>query len=355
MKLTSTFLVLAVCLWGAVSCKPTPPNVSPTAADSVRVVTTFASANALSVKNSPASITGLAFDPSGNLYATDYAHRLIRKITPAGLVSTFAGTGEEGYSNGPAASAQFGNLVSMACDKAGNLYVGEAYGNACIRKITPDGIVSAFAGKPYSVLRLPFIPSTSADGPDTSARFITPITMGFDSFDNLFVSDVGSVNYYASDAIRKITPDGYVRTIAGYVSGLAYQGRVLADTPPPVRFTNLAVNQANNVVAVDRLNRLVYQITPTGEMSLFLNTRFFTTPQALLFDPVGNLLVAEQTKIWQVNPSKQVITLTGSDQRGFLNDSLKTARFTSISALAFDKQGTLYIADQGSIRRVRFK
>ena len=354
MKATFTILLLAACLWVAASCKPASPDANLIVADSVRVVTTFVSANALSVKSSPATITALAFDPSGNLYVTDYAHRLVRRVTPAGLVSTFAGTGEEGYRNGPAASAQFGNLVSMACDKAGNMYVGEGFNNTCIRRITPDGIVSTFAGKPFSLKKLPFTPDTSPDGRDTTARFIAPVALGFDSSDNLFVSDVGSINRYSSDAIRKITPDGYVRAIAGHASGLAYQGQVSADIPQPWRFTSLAVNQADDAVAVDRGNRLLYQITPTGDVSLFLNTRSFTTPQALLFDPAGNLLVAELTRIWRISPGKQLVTLTGSDQRGFVNDSLRTARFSYISALALDKQGTLYIADQGSIRRIRF-
>jgi DNA-binding beta-propeller fold protein YncE len=92
--------------------------------------------------NSPA---GLAFDKAGNLYVADGDNHRIRKISPKGEVTTFTGSGEEGYADGTGIEAQFYAPAGLAFDKAGNLYVTD-YGNHRIRKISPKGEVSTLAG-----------------------------------------------------------------------------------------------------------------------------------------------------------------------------------------------------------------
>ena len=356
MGTARSYLVVGLSFLAVIACKQAAHEVAaPAATDSVRVVGTFVSAKALMVGSRPADIVALAVDPAGNVYAADRANNLIRKISPSGDVSTYAGSGGAGYKNGVAASAQFNGLASLAIDKAGNLYAGEGFDNTCIRKISPDGSVSTFAGKPFDIRVLPFNPETSPDGPDTSARFIVPAALAFDSDNNLFVSDIGSVNRYSSNAVRKITPDGYVRTIAGYTSPLAYQGRVINNAPLPYRFQSLAVNKANILSGIDYSNRLVYQIAANGDMSVLVNTRSLYLPDIILYDWADNLLVSNGFTIWQIAPGGLANVLTGDDQRGFVNDSLKRARFGYISALAVDAKRTLYIADRGNqcIRRVR--
>lgn len=331
------------------ACKKTDPVAVP---DAIGVVSTVVSFTA---NGKSTNINALTVDSMGNLYAADYTNSLIRKITPLGEVSIFAGTNERGYRDGITNSAQFNGLSSLAFDRTGNLYVGEQFENTCIRKISPNGRVSTFAGQPWGSRSITFDPSTSPDGPDTSARFIGVQALAFDAANNLFVSDAGSINRYLGNAIRKITPNGYVRTIAGYVSGLPAQGQLIGDTPFPYQFLGLAIDKANNIIAVDNGHELLYQITPTGDMSLFLQSKIMNHPHSLVYDGSDNLLVANGQKIMQISSTRAIKVLTGSDQAGFINDSLRLARFSYISAITVDQKNTLYIADQGNncIRKVR--
>lgn len=356
MKRIAIYSIIGLTLWGASACKQTTPDrITPTATDPIGVVGTFVSAKTLQFNGMQASISALAVDSANNLYAADNTHHVILKIDPTGKLSTFAGAGKSGYQDGPVTQALFNTITSLAFDKTGNLYVAEGFENTCIRKITPAGVVSTFAGQPILRRPLPFNPSTTPDGQDTSARFIVPIALSFDSANNLMVADVGSLNRYSSDAIRRITPNGYVSTIAGSASPLPYKGGVIDNSPTPFRFISLATSRTGKLVGLDSGNQSIYQINPTGDMQMLFNRNQFSRPTLLLYDNVDNLLVASYTKIWLVTPTRSVSALAGAETSGFVNDSLAVARFGSISAMAIDKKNTLYIADEGNtcIRRVR--
>ena len=140
---------------------------------------------------------GITIDAAGNLYVTDVC--TVRKITPAGDVTTLAGdAGVNGTSNGKGAAASFKQLYGIARDAAGNLFVTDG---CTIRKITPAGEVTTFAGKADV--------QGSADGIGAAARFGGLGGITIDPRGNLYVGDVGN------DTIRKITPAGQVTTIAG--------------------------------------------------------------------------------------------------------------------------------------------
>lgn len=147
------------------------------------------------------TLRNVAVDPAGNVFVTDMGNHTIRKITPAGLVSTFAGTtGVIGSSDGRSAAASFNSPDGIAADSAGNLYVADTY-NHTIRKVTPDGMVSTLAGKAGpSYFRV--------DGQGSAARFRYPGALAVDSADNVFVLDTGNF------ALRKVTPSGVVTTLA---------------------------------------------------------------------------------------------------------------------------------------------
>ncbi|MBW3544152.1 MAG: IPT/TIG domain-containing protein [Bacteroidetes bacterium] len=147
--------------------------------------------------------TAIAIDAAGNLYVTEYTGHRIRKITPAGEVSTVAGSGVEGFADGAAAEAQFSKPSGIAVDAAGNLYVGDKH-NHRIRKITPDGQVSTLAGSGTEGF---------ADGLGEAAQFNNPAGLTIDGDGNLYLADTDN------ERVRKVTPDGEVSTVAG--SGIA--------------------------------------------------------------------------------------------------------------------------------------
>jgi len=145
---------------------------------------------------------GLAIDLAGNLYTTDGLR--VRKITPAGVVTTLAGTGVAGNVDGPAATAQFGGLEGIAVDGAGNVYVDDTFYKT-IRKITPAGVVSTIAGTAGT--------AGFADGQGAAASFYGPQAMSVDANGDIFVAD----NQYTATsvvfAIRMISKTGLVSTL----------------------------------------------------------------------------------------------------------------------------------------------
>ncbi|HEY5994268.1 MAG TPA: NHL repeat-containing protein [Gallionellaceae bacterium] len=144
---------------------------------------------------------GIAIDNAGNVYVADSFNHTIRRITPAGVVSTLAGTaGVEGHADGTGTAASFSSPGGLALDGANNLYVADS-GNNTIRKITPAGMVTTVAGAAKE--------SGYADGAAAGARFNTPHSIAIDRAGNLYVTDMDN------NAIRKITPAGGVSTLAG--------------------------------------------------------------------------------------------------------------------------------------------
>ncbi len=144
--------------------------------------------------------SGIAIDGTGNLYVSDSTNNTIRLITPAGVVSTFAGVaGVNGDQNGTGSGALFNNPQGLAVDSSNNLYVADT-GNSCIRRISPAGVVINFAG-------LPTIAGLE-DGFNIYAFFNQPRSLVVDSLGNVYVADTGNA------ALRQITPGYMVTTLA---------------------------------------------------------------------------------------------------------------------------------------------
>ncbi len=140
---------------------------------------------------------GIALDASGNLYVADDINHRIRKITPTGTVTTIAGS-TSGSDDGDGINAKFNNPRGVTLDAAGNIYVADA-GNHRIRKITPTGTVSTIAGSTVGV----------TEGIGTAAKFNTPAGVAVDASGNIYVADD------ENERIRKITTNGTVSTLAG--------------------------------------------------------------------------------------------------------------------------------------------
>jgi sugar lactone lactonase YvrE len=153
------------------------------------VTTLFAgNGNAGSANGSDISATfnnpiGLTIDKTGNLYVVDQVSNLIRKVTPAGVVSTIAGSGSPGAADGKGTAASFNTPTGIAVDASGNLYVADTY-NHKIRKITTDGTVTTVAGRGVQ---------GSTDGLTSVATFYSPRGVAVDASGNIFVSEFAKV------------------------------------------------------------------------------------------------------------------------------------------------------------------
>ncbi|HJQ68666.1 MAG TPA: NHL repeat-containing protein [Blastocatellia bacterium] len=232
--------------------------------------------------NTPSAV---AIDRRGNLIVADTSNNRVRRISTEGDVSTVAGGSEAGYRDGPAAEARFDSPVGVAVDREGNIFVADTY-NDRVRKISAEGVVSTIAGAGMPGL---------ADGQAESAMFDTPSGIAVDAQGNLFVADTGN------DAVRKITPQGDVSTIAG------------------------ATQNADAPYAAD------------GELDL---------PVGIAITHDGFLFVASQGdgRVHRITPEGD-ITLFAGDHTGFSNGVRSAARFNGPSGVAVDNQGNVYVAD----------
>jgi mucin-19 len=194
---------------------------------------------------------GLALDAAGNVFVADYNNNSIRKITPQGVVSTFAGTSTPGFTDGSIAIASFNRPYGIQIDKSGNIYVCDA-GNLAIRKITPAGMVSTLAGNgTYGF----------TNGTGAAATFNNPLGIGLDDSGNIFVADDGN------NAIRKVTPAGVVTTVAGLgpsSPGFRDGAVSIAQFTAPFAVT---VDKAGILYVADNVNNRIRKITPNGIVS----------------------------------------------------------------------------------------
>lgn len=287
--------------------------------------------------NNPA---GMVIDPSGNLYVSDHTNHVIRKITPGGIVSTFAGTGQAGFANGERLKAMFNNPYGLALDAQGNLYVGDV-ANHRIRKITSDGMVSTLAGR-YKGF---------ADRPGLSAKFNHPYGVTVDSMSNVYVAD--SYN----NRIRKITPDGDVTTLAGNGNDGFVDGEgAVAELYVPI---GIVADGRGNVYVGDEGNSSIRKIDQDGHVTTLAgNGKFsfsdgvgrnaaFNAPGGIAIDGDGNLFVADYLNncIRKVTPSGEVTKIAGNLQKGFADGPVSEAQFYYPFGIAVDATGNVYVGD----------
>ena len=243
--------------------------------------------------------SGVAVDNSKNIFVANRLNHTIRRLTYQGVVTTIAGlAGKQGSQDGTGANARFNFPSDIAVDRSGNLFVTDE-GGKTIRKISPTGVVTTFAGLAGS--------PGSADGTGGTARFNNPFGIAINTLGNLFVTD------NLNDTIRKITPSAVVTTIAG---------------------------SAGKAGSVDG----------TGTNALF------DQPVGIAVDRTGNVFVGDCTasilnnfdnNIREIAPGNIVTTVAGStDMIGYSDGTGTNALFHQPFGIAIDTLGNIFIADQ---------
>ncbi len=298
---------------------------------------------------------GLALDSDGNIYVADAGHFTILKVTPLGVVTTLAGLADhQGSADGQGSAAQFGSPRGLARDSAGNLYVGDSL-NSTIRKVTPAGVVTTLAGLAGT--------EGSADGGGSAARFGPngPSGIVLDSDGNLYVTDSGN------DSIRKLTPDGMVTTLAGLSAspGSADGAGANARFHGP---QGVALDNAGNLYVADMWNQTIRQVTPGGIVTTLAGqpgiegsadgvggSAQFYCPSGVAADGAGNVFVADEENqtIRRVALAGAVTTFAGlAGVPGSADGTGSVARFFFPQGVAVDRAGNVYVGVYNTIRKV---
>lgn len=306
--------------------------------------------------------TGIAVDAGGTVYVADHSSSVIRRISPAGVVSTFAGmAGNRGSADGQGSAARFNYPYGLAVDAAGTLYVADQ-NNHIIRKISPAGAVTTLAGLATY--------HGSTDGPGASARFNSPAGVAVDAAGTVYVADQGN------HTIRKITAAGVVTTLAGRALSGGFKDtlRTYARFQSPA---GIAVSAAGTVYVADQENRLIRKISPAGMVTTYagvngesghvegFDTARFNFPTGVAVDGTGTVYVADRLNhvLRRITPARVVRTVAGSQPKwpytppiaGSTDATGNAARFNCPAGVAVDAAGNVYVADQGNhvIRVIR--
>lgn len=334
-------------------------TTSSDAATIVGVVTTFAGngtsgyadgSGTGALFNNPASLT---VDKNNNLFVSDTYNNMVRGLTSGGAVTTIAGNGVNGLIDAIGTNAEFYAPQGLVTDASGNIYVADV-GNNVIRKITPDGTVSTFAG----MAGIPGYRNGEANvsylnsKTDSLCLFRSPQGLAIDASGNLFVADRGN------HVIRKITPAGRVTTIAGAGNhGYVNATDELAYFNNP---TGLCVDASGNVYVADSGNAAIRKITTGGVVTTIAGgpnqTGLLNSPVAITLDAAGNFYIADSGgRVLKYTTNNVLYVLAGTlNVSGFVDGSGTVAQFNNPQGIAIDATGNLFVADQGNnaIRKV---
>lgn len=335
--MNKTWLILLIAGASLIACN----NKSGTTVSTFAGNGTLGAVNGTAEKASFSNLMDVAADSAGNIYVADSRNNLIRKVSPDGVVTTLAGSGKQGSEDGKGISASFFFPAALTADANGVVYVADTH-NSLIRKISPDGTVITIAGR---------LTPEAAKYRDTVIKLDNPYGIAVDDKGNVFVAD------WERDMIKKISPDGKMTAFAGNGEKGAKDGQGAAATfylPE-----GLALDHTGNLYVADCYNNMIRKITPDGLVSTFAGHALkgakdgkgkaasFSHPDGLAVDHAGNVYVADvgNNKIRKITPDGVVTTIAGTGMHGGANGPGKTASFYRPFGVTVDKTGNIYVAD----------
>jgi len=310
----------------------------------------------------PATDAGLwlpgstAIDAAGNVYVADIEHSVVRKVSTAGIVTTVAGTGANGFSgdNGPATAAAMNEAAAVAIDPSGNLYVADQLNNR-IRKIDGSGVMTTYAGTGTGGY-------AGDGGMATDAQLRNPIGVYADSAGNLYIADM------FNQAIRKVDVGGHITTVAGNGTS-GYMGDGGAATAAQLNFpTCVFADAGGNLFIGDCQNNVVRKVSAAGIISTVAGNHVngfggdggaataasLSLPYGVATDAGGNLYIADQgnNRIRKVSPSGIISTVTGPGYFSGDGGPALAATLYHPQGLAINQKGEFFVGDGGN-RRIR--
>jgi len=304
-------------------------------------------------------VRSVAVDPAGNVYLSDSRNHRIRKIDTSGIITTIAGIGSAGFSGdgGAAVRANLNGPRGLSLDAAGNLYFAD-YSNNRIRLVSRTGNISTLAGS--------WLFSFTGDGgPATEALLANPSGTVVDPEGNILIADT------ENRRIRVISTSGKIDTIAG--SG---KYRNSGDEGPAVsaslhNISGLGTDRAGNILISDYHSANVRMITTDGIIHHVAGSGVkgysgdngpaaaaaMFGPYGLTADASGNILVADRVSghVRQVSPAGIITTIAGTGALGWdggMGGPAVKADLRAPRSLAFDAAANLWIGEAGGIKKI---
>jgi len=313
--------------------------------------------------NAPLGALGdVTLDSNGNPVVVDPGNCIVFRLNADGTVTVLAGNGLCGYSGdgGPATAARLYYPQGIAYDTAGNLYIADTT-NVRIRMVTPAGVISTVAGTGSAVFR-------GDGGPATLASLTFPLSIAVDASNNIYIADIVAASNGAATHIRKITPDGTISTIAGTGQAGDPTDNTPAKTAALGDIEDLAVDSKGNLYLADFSGSKILKIDVTaGTITTVAGNgqagfagdngpatkASLQNPTGVFVDSANNIYIADTDNgvIRVVNAQGVIKTVAGTvGKAGFHDGPALSALFNGLAGLAADSGGNIYATDQFNFR-----
>ena len=258
--------------------------------------------------------SGIAVDRNGRVYVADESNRRLRRIDASGVITTIAGTGEWGFSGdgGPATEADLGSVRNVATDPRGNLYLAQW---RRIRKIDPTGVITTIAGTGQDA-------DAGDGGPATEASLSWNLNVAADAVANIYIADA------PNHRVRKVDPEGTITTLAG-TGERGYSGDGASATEAQLAYPRgVDVDADGRVYVADTWNRRIRRIDASGVITTFAGAGNSGSSgdggrataadlgevSDVALDSRGNVYAVTWRRIWKIDRNGTLATLAGTGE-----------------------------------------